>query len=119
MARVTHTVRTIRSADPDDLSSLGTTLTVPFVAADTTNKEQALFTGKEIIVALNSGASPYTVTVDGVKTKGRAGSVTAYSIPAGEVMMFAPPIDGWRQTNGMLYFEANNVAVKFAVIKYQ
>jgi hypothetical protein len=123
MPRVTHTPVTIRFADPADLSAMGTTLNLAFVAADVTNKERVLLNGKEIILARNTGAVARTVTVDGVKVKGRSGSITAYSIPAGQIAVIALPVSGWRQETGgdvgYLTFEANNAEVQFAVLKVQ
>jgi hypothetical protein len=116
MPRQTHTVQSFPNSDPADLASMGTSMTPTLVAAHATDKEQVAFTGVERIIAINTGASPYTVTVDGVKVKGRAGSITAYSIAAGAIAIIALPTDGWRQADGKLYFEASNVAVKFAVI---
>lgn len=119
MPRVTNTVRAVSSTDPADLASLGTSLNLVWVAADVANKQQVAFTGREIILARNVGASPHTVTVDGVKIKGRAGSIAAYSIAAGAVAIIALPTEGWRQTaDAMLYFEANHAEIEFSIIRY-
>lgn len=119
MTRALHTLQTISSSDPADLAALGTTLSLLFQAADATNKESyASFSGREILIAFNSGVSTRTVTVDGVKVKGRAGSITAYSLPTLAIAAIALPIDGWRQTDGTLHFEASHADVKFAVVKY-
>ncbi len=89
-----------------------------FTAADVANKNQFKPTGKELIIAWNSGASPYTVTVTSAPDeKGRSGDITAYSLAAADIAVIGPlEIKGWRQTDGYVYWEASNVAVKFAVI---
>lgn len=123
MARVTHTPRTITQAQPT-LQPAANSLDLAWTAADTVNKERVAHTGKEVILARNSGASARTVTVDGVVLLGRTGSITAYSIDAGETVVVGPlPTDGWRQTSGLdagyLTFEASNAEVLFSVLKLQ
>jgi len=89
-------------------------------AADTSNQNQTPCTGREIIVARNSGASGRTVTVTGAATRGtnRTASISADSIAAGVSQVYGPfPVDGWRQADGMLYFEANNAEVLFTVLR--
>lgn len=112
MARVTLTAQRKATNSPLD----GVLLTE--TAADTTNKEQVLWTGKEIIVAHNTGGSAYTVTITSAADKnGRTLDITADSLAAGVIAFYGPfPADGWRQSTGMLFFEASNVAVKFGVI---
>ncbi len=68
------------------------------------------------VIAQNTHASTaYTVTftskADGYN---RTGDISAYSLAAGDVAVFAFQGAGWKQSDGYLYLEANNVAVKFA-----
>lgn len=90
-------------------------------AADTTNLNSATFSGREVLIAQNSGASPYTVTLSSAPDSklGRTGDVATYSLAASEIAIFYPgQAEGWRQSaDGKLYFQASNIAVKFAVIK--
>lgn len=114
MARVTHTVTSAAGAYP----SAGVTVT--FIAADTTNKNQGLMTGDELLIARNTGASSRTVTVESVaNVRGRLGSISAESIAAGAYRIYGPFThkEGWVQTGGYLFFEANHVEVEFAWIK--
>lgn len=94
-------------------------LTLAFTAADTTNFEEVVLTGNEMLLVWNSGASPYTVTINTTADeKGRVGDITAYSLAAGEHALIGPiPVQGFAQSNGKLYFQASNVAVKYAVIQ--
>ncbi len=91
---------------------------VVWTAADVANKNQFLPTGKEIILARNSGAAPYTVTINSTADQhNRTGDITTYSIGIGETAIFGiVPLDGWRQSDGFIYLEASNVAVLFAVV---
>lgn len=121
MARVTHTPRSVAVAHPT-LQPAANSLDLAWTAADTTNKERIAHTGKEIILARNSGAGARTVTVDGVALLGRTGSITAYSIGAGETIIIGPlPVDGWRQTSGgdagYLTFEGEHAEVLFSTLK--
>lgn len=90
---------------------------VTFTAANPTDKEQFPLTGKEIVIARNSGASSRTITITSVAYNGRVGDITTESIAAGAVRVFGPfNINGWKQTDGNLYLEANNAEVLFAVL---
>lgn len=90
---------------------------VTFTAANVTDKEQFPLTGKEIVIARNSGASSRTITITSVAFNGRVGHITAESIAAGAVRVYGPfNVNGWQQTDGNLYLEANHAEVLFAVI---
>lgn len=112
MARQTLT----KSTAPGSYATAGVAVTM--TAADTVNKEQFVSTGKELVIAHNTGGSPYTVTITSVADEyGRSGDITAYSVAAGAIAAFGPfPVHGWRQSNDNIYLEANNTAVKFGVI---
>lgn len=86
--------------------------------ADVANKNQFTATGKDLIVAHNTGASAYTVTISSAPDPyGRSGDIAAYSIGAGEYAVFGPmELTGWMQPDGKIYLEAENAAVKFGVV---
>ncbi len=89
-------------------------------AANATDKEQFVASDKDIIVAHNTGAGARTVTITSVADAGnnRTGAITAYSIGAGEYAAFGPfNRQGWMQTDGYIYIEAEHAEVKFGVIK--
>jgi hypothetical protein len=90
-----------------------------FTAADVGNKNQFTFESGDLVLAWNSGASPYTVTLTSIAdARKRTGDVTAYSLAAGDVAVFGPfDSEGWRQADGKFYLEASNTAVKFAIIR--
>jgi len=87
-------------------------------AADVTNKEQFAPSGDDLVIVHNTGASPYTVTFTSVADEmKRTGDVTTYSLGAGELAAFRFKKQGWLQTDGNIYIEASNAAVKWAVIQ--
>ena len=93
----------------------GVTATV--TAADASNLNSCTFTGKEVIIARNSGVGARTVTITSVTYLGRTGHITAQSIAAGATAVFGPfAIDGWRQTDGALYFEGSHAEILFTVL---
>lgn len=117
MARQSHTPLTALGTKTNVYTANAADLTM--TAADVSNKEQVTATGNELIIAHNTGASTYTITISSVvDEQGRTGDISAYSLGAGEYAVFGPfGTEGWRQTDGKLYFEASNVAVKFGVVR--
>lgn len=113
MPRTDLTVTTAKT--PYEHAGVAVTMT----AADVANMNQATFTGSEIIIAQNTGGVSYTVTITSASDPyGRTKDITAESLAAGEIRVYnmrAAP--GWQQTDGKLYFQANNAAVKFGIIK--
>lgn len=92
---------------------------VNFCNANMAEKNQFSASGKDLLIAWNSGASTYTVTVSSSPDPilSRTGDITTYSLAAGEIAAIGPlPMEGWSQTDGKIYVEASNRAVKLAVI---
>jgi hypothetical protein len=87
-------------------------------AADVSNMNQVVATGYDLIVAHNTGASTRTVTITSVADKyGRTGHITSYSLAAGEYAAFGPfELEGWKQSDGYLYFQADHAEVKFGIV---
>lgn len=113
MARVTHTAQNA----PGKWPAAGGLVT--FTAADVANKEEFAITGRELLLADNTGAGAHTITINSVADPyNRAKDITAESIAAGTLRMFGPfDLVGWMQTDGNLYFEANDAEVEFAVVR--
>lgn len=95
-----------------------TGIVVTMTAANTTDKNQFVCSGDDLLIVQNSGATPYTVTITSVADPrtGRVGDVTALSLAAGEIRVFRLSAIGWKQTDGYVYLEANNASVKFGVV---
>jgi hypothetical protein len=115
MARTTIAPQALSGKWPTALSAL------TFTACDASNGNQCKLTGSELLVAFNSHASTaYTLAVSAVPdpVTNRDGDISATSIAAGAFKMIGPLApEGWRQSDGYLYFDAENAAVKVAVIK--
>lgn len=89
-------------------------------AADTTNQNSFPLTGREIVIARNAGASTRTVTITSVDDRfGRQENIAAENIAAGELRVYGVglALEGWQQTDGSLYIEANHADVKFTVLR--
>ena len=118
MPRTTIAPATVRGPYPT-LPVAADSLDLVLTAADTVNKNQTAFNtaGAVLLLAQNSGASPYTITLtSAIDTFNRTGDITAYSLAAGDIAAFILERQGWMQSDGFIYYEANNAAVKFAVI---
>lgn len=117
MARQVHTPLTALGTKMNAYSAGAADLTM--TAADAVNYEEVAFTGTEIVIAHNTGASPYVVTISSVAdAQGRTGDIDSYSLAADDYAVFGPlKLEGWLQVGGLLYFEADNAAVKFGVVK--
>lgn len=112
MPRVTLTKS--NSPGPNPTAGVAVTMT----AADTSNFEQFTLTGREVLIVHNTGGSSYTYTITSTPDPyGRTGDITTQTIAAGAIHTVGPfGLAGWQQTNGYLYLQASNTAVKFGVI---
>ena len=118
MPRITHTIQVPLGSIGD--YSVADAADFTFLAADVANMEQYVSTGKEMIIARNVGGGPFTVTVNSVNDPfNRTNDITAYSIGAGEFAIFGPfDRTGWKQAgSAFVFFQADNVAIEFAVIR--
>ena len=115
MARTSLT----KTTAPGSYAGQGEALTM--AAADTSNKNQFTASRKDIVVAHNTGGSPYTVTITSVDDHyGRQEDISAESIAAGAIKIFGPfELHGWQQADGKIYLEANNSAVEFGIIQQE
>lgn len=93
-------------------------LDIVMTAANPSNKEQFAPGGDDVIIAWNTdGASPYTFTVTSAPDPfGRTSDINGYSLAAGEHAAFRVKNLGWVQSDGKVYLEANNAAIKFGIL---
>lgn len=91
---------------------------VTFTASDTVNGNSVLSTGKELIVARNTGGASYTLTLTSVVDAfGRLGTITE-TLAAGAYRAFGPvQVAGWRQAGNVLWLDGSNAAIEIAVLK--
>jgi hypothetical protein len=97
-------------------------LTVSFAACDATNGNSFAVTGQEIFLVQNSGASAYTFTISSVADNfGRLDtSLTNYSVAAsGITAIELKYLLGWAQTGQVMVTTCSNVALKFAIVRFQ
>lgn len=89
-----------------------------YTAADVANKNLTTLTGSEILVARNvDGAAAHAITITSTNLNNRTGDSTQ-SLGANAFAVFQNfPTAGWQQSDGKLYFEADNVNIEFAVLK--
>lgn len=119
MARTTLTKTAVVGPYPT-LQPTADSLDITWTAADTVNFNQFKPTGKDIILVWNSGASPYTFTLTSkVDPQNRTGDITAYSLAAADIMAFkVDNLTGWLQSDGYVYLQASNAAVKFGILSF-
>jgi len=89
-----------------------------WVAADATEKERTVHTGTEIIFMKNSGSTTRSCTITSVAdSRNRTGDIT-FTLATGAEKAIGPlGIEGFRQTDGYLYFEAAHAEVLIAVYR--
>lgn len=88
------------------------------------NGNQAAFGNFNRIMAVvwNSDVSGHTFTATSVASANifnRTGDISAYAIAAGVFSVFFFERNGWAQSDGNLYFEANSNTVKAALFGIQ
>ena len=78
-------------------------------------------TGKELVLLRNDDAGAVTITVTSQRDeKNRLGTISAYSIPAGEYAAFGPfPVSGWNDGNNKVNLLASDVDLKVAVLRFE
>lgn len=91
---------------------------VTVVPADVANgNETTLVNDKTMVLCHNSGASPRTITFTSVAdTLNRTGDITAYSVGAGQIVLWGPfKTVGWAHT-GKLWIDGAHAELTLAVI---
>lgn len=93
-------------------------LILTMTAADVANLNQTQHTGAEVLIVRNTGASPYNFTITSVPDElGRTEDVVD-SIAASEIRFYGPiPVEGFRQSDGMLYFQGANAALTIGIVR--
>ena len=101
------------------LPLVATSQDITFDAGDASSGHKFPLTGKEILVAKNTGAGARTVTVKSVAdAHQRTGDFGAYSVGAGKVAMFLIPVDGFLQADGQCYVDVEHAEMTLAVIRF-
>jgi len=106
-----------KTVTPGGYSGTGNKLTM--AAADTSNNNYFSANGNDLVAAHNTSVDTnYTVTITSVDDRfGRTEDISTYSVPHGEIHILGPfPTHGWQQSDGSIYLQASNSAVKFGII---
>lgn len=89
-----------------------------WTACDATNFMEFTFTGRELVLVNNTGATARWVTLESVAELGRTGDVTQYALQAGDFASYwAGNQKGWRQSGGKFYLKCEHAEVKLAIIR--
>lgn len=118
MARSTL-VKTTASGNFPTLQPAANSLDITMAATVVADKTQFVASGKDMVIIQNTGASPHTFTITSVAAglNKRTGDITSYSLGAGELASFGPvEREGWMQSDGNVYLEADHIEIKFGVI---
>ena len=75
--------------------------------------------GKDLVIVEETGGGGQTITFTSVNcAHGRTGDIAAYALGANEFAVFgAFNVEGWRQTDLKLYFEANSANIKVVIVR--
>lgn len=105
-----------KTTAPGSYAAAGVALTM--AAADVANMNQFTANGNDLVIAHNTGASPYTVTITSAPDPyGRTKDIAAESIAAGAIRIYGPfKLPGWIQSDGKFYLQASNAAVQFGIV---
>jgi len=90
-----------------------------FVAADVGNGNQFAASGDDLLLVKNNGgASPYYFTITSKEDElNRTGDITEYDVGIDLYSAFRLKNKGWRQADGKIYLDAENVAIEFAILR--
>lgn len=118
MARTTLT-RTAPLGPYPSLQPAANALDLTMTAADTSNFNQILLDGPIYVIAQNTDTVDRTVTItSAVDPQNRTGDITTYTISADDILVLKiDQYSGWRQSDGYLYLQASNAAVKLGAIR--
>lgn len=93
-------------------------LTVAPAAADVANGNNYVPATNDVLHAINTHASsPFTITLTSAPDeRGRTGDIATYNLVAGDVITFNyGDLIGWLQSDGTIWINAANAAIKFWV----
>lgn len=100
----------------------GGQLDLTWQTADTTNNNEFVFTGKEVLLVWNPDTAAHHLTLSSAPDEhGRSSDITSYSVGAGVISAFSfrSGSVGWLQSDGHVYFSSDSALVKFAILSPQ
>lgn len=113
MARVTATAQDRSGRQTTAITDL------TFTACDATNFEQVVWQeGLHIIARNTDGAIAYDFTLEAAPDALGRDVDTVNNMAAGDILMTLKiGAEGWKQTDGYVYFKGANAAITYAVVK--
>lgn len=96
----------------------GAGVVLEMAGADTVNKNQFRASGRDLVIAHNTGTVVHNVTITSEPDPyGRVGHI-GQPIQPGQILVFGPlALEGWMQPDGNVYLEADSAGVRFGVIR--
>ena len=94
-------------------------LDLAWTAADVSNHNEFLFSGKEILLVWNTDTASHNLTLTSAPDEhGRTADVTTYAVAAGVISAFSfrGGSAGWLESDGHVYMQGDNAMLKFAIL---
>jgi hypothetical protein len=94
-------------------------LDLAWAAADVSNHNEFVYTGREILLVWNTDTASHNLTLTSAPDEhGRSGDIGSYAVAAGVVSAFnfRSGSAGWLESDGHVYFQADDATMKFAII---
>jgi hypothetical protein len=94
-------------------------LDLAWAAADVSNHNEFLFSGKEVLLVQNTDTVSHNLTLTSAPDEhGRSADVSSYAVAAGVISAFSfrAGSAGWLESDGHVYIQADNALMKFAII---
>lgn len=95
-------------------------LDLTWTAADIVNFNKTPFGGTELLLVRNSDVAVHNLTITSAPDEhGRSGDITTYAVAAGTTSAFdfRNGSAGWLQSDGNIYYKADNALMLFAILK--
>jgi len=117
MARTELTVNSIKGSYPGDISDGD--LDISFEAGDDTDGNYYISTGREIVMATNTGSSSNTITITSSDDPYlRDDDISAYSISGGSYAAIGPlQRTGWANGSGQVNIDVGAADIEIAIIR--
>lgn len=94
-------------------------LDLVWTAADTSNDNEALLSGKEVLLVWNTDTASHNLTITSAPDEhGRSSNIASYAVGAGVISAFSfrGGNAGWLQSDGHAYFQGDSAMLKFAIL---
>lgn len=115
MARTLLTKKTLHDTYADLTAGAAD---VAFTAPDITNGNAFAHSGKELLLAKNTGASSVSITITSAPDRFKRIKHITYAVAAGAIARFGPfPAEGWVQDDGTVWVDCAATDLTLAVVE--